>query len=392
MTLKRLRWLLTPVASAAVLAVLVLPPRPIPEDFTLFGALLGLGGRSWVPDLRIQHRWAIERLRDGLRSTIAARAHGAADVQASHSPRALRSVVGPLVVVRDATVPDTAARAWLRVAEEELGRVPPAGATGVPVILGLHVRNPQDGDHTPWTETRLDRFQYVGGGARACIVDVVFPPADTRRHGRFDFPWRLRSNVLDRCALYARYGFPGLQVGRWAGVPPSWSGRRWWYWYWQQGGLFGLRAVAPDTLHFRPEGSYGGVPVTALGCLRGVDRYCAAIMGLSGGGHVGPTGIYYAARSWEYRTADDAFLGTLLTERSPTQFVRFWTSDLPPDSALHLAYSVSAGSLARQAFARRWVPEASAQVGAPRLLIAAGWVLGLAGLAMLLSWRREMDV
>jgi hypothetical protein len=384
MTLKRLRWVLVPMLAAVALAVLVLPPRPIPEGFTLVGSLLGVGGRPWEPNVSGEHRWAIEQIRDKLRSTLAARQHGAADLQASHSPRALRSVRGPLVVVRDAEVPDTAARAWLRVAETELERFPPVGTPGVPVVLALHVRYPGDRDRAPAHETVRDLVQYDGGTTRACIVDVVFPPADSRRHGRFEVPWALRGNVLGRCALYARYGFPGPLVGRWAGVPTSWSGRWWWY-YWPGEGLLAPRTVPPDTVRFLSN-RRGGAQVMELGCLRGVDRYCAAMAGL-----VGDVGrardLYY----WGYRGAGDAFLGTLLPEHSAAQFVRFWTSDLAPDSALHLAYGVPAGGLARQAFAHYMVPEASVQIGAPRMLISAGWVIGLAALAVLLSWRREMD-
>ena len=137
MTLRRLRWLLYPLCAAAALAVLALPPRALPEEAGLVSALLGFGGGTWHGSVTDQHRWSIDRLRQRLRDGIGARAHGAADLLASRTARALQSAGGPVSVVRDGDVPEGAARAWLRAVERELAMVPRASTRGAPVILDL---------------------------------------------------------------------------------------------------------------------------------------------------------------------------------------------------------------------------------------------------------------
>jgi hypothetical protein len=384
-TLRRLRWLLAPLLAIVALAVLVLPPRPLPEKITLLGAVLGLEGRQWRQDVQDEHRLAIERSRDRVRDAIHARSHGAADVLAAASPRALRSADGLLVVVRDLDVPDTAARAWLRVAERELALVPPADTRGVPVVVALHTKGPV-GVYSAGSETLRDRFQFEAGPTRACIVDIVFPRGRPRGQGRFEVPRGISGGVLGRCALYARYGFPGAGVRDWAGLAPYWSGR-WWWWYGDES-VFDPRRQPPDTVRYQQE--WGGVPWAELGCLRGRDEYCASLAGLSRDGTL-PRGWNYPYYYY-YGGGADRLPAELILQRGADRFVRFWSSDLVPDSALHLVYGVPAGALARELFARRFVAEPSVQPGAARLLVAFGWVVALGALAMALAWRREMDV
>ncbi len=387
MTLRRLRWLLLPTLAAAVLATLILPPRTLPARITFVGTFFGFSAGPWRPDVQDQHRSAIESARDRLTELIAARAHGAADVLASRSPRALRSRVEPVVLVRDAEVPELAARAWLQAAEREIGQAPRAGTRGVPVIVALHTKSPVGFRGTVLSGTLRDRFQFEEGTTRACIVDIVFPVRAERGSDRFEVPRGLGSGLLGRCALYARFGFPGRGTQAWAGLGPRWTGRWWWY-----GGesLFLPLRLPPDTLHFR--GQYGGVPWAELGCFRGMDTYCASLAGLTTVTGVERGSGFYYYYGWGYQPTADRLVTDLILHRGPDRFARFWSSALPPDSALQAAYGVPAGSLAREAFSRRFVPEPLAQPGLAGLVVAAGWAIALGVLAMGLAWRREMDL
>jgi hypothetical protein len=389
MTLRRLRWLFVPLVAGAALAVLVLPPRALPDRGTFVGAVLGFGGGPWRRDVQEEHRWSVERARDRLREQIAARAHGASDILAAGSPRALRSSAEPIVIVRDTDVPETAARAWLQAAEGELARAPRTGTRGAPVIVALHARSPVEIGGWMTSETMVDRFQFESGATRACIVDVVFRKVAARGTGRFDVPQRHGRGILGRCALYARFGFPGSEVGRWAGLAARWSGR--WAWWYSDQGMFVERRPTLDTLRFRLE--YGEVPWAELGCFRGQDVYCSSLVGLTSVPGVGRGGaFYYYFFGWQSLSTPDRLLADLILERGPERFATFWESALPPDSALHLVYGVPAGALVRQAFSRRFVPEPTAQPSVGGLLVATGWVVALGVLAMGLAWRREMDL
>jgi hypothetical protein len=387
MTLRRLQWLLYPLGAAAALAVLALPPRALPEEAGLVSALLGFGGGTWHGSVADQHRWSIDRLRQQLRDGIGARAHGAADLLASRTARALRSAGELVIIVRDGDVPEGAARAWLRAVERELARVPRASTKGAPVIVALHTKSPSELSYSTNGQTQSGRFQFGEGGTHACIVDIVFPKKGERGRGRFDVPQGLSGRVLGRCALYARYGFPGLDVQRWAGLERRWTER--WSWWYGGEGLFVPQRSAPDTLHFRPEYG-GGVAWTELGCFRGVDAYCAAIFGLGSRAAVERArNVYYYG--WGYSPPSDRLVADVILHRGPERFVKFWSSSLPVDSALSGAYGASAGALAREAFSRRFLPEPPAQPSGAQMLASVGWAIALAVLAMVLSWRREMD-
>lgn len=387
MTLHRLRWLLYPLVAAAALAVLALPPRALPEGFGLVGSLLGYGGGTWHGRVRDHHRSSVELLRQQLLGGVRARIHGADDVRASRTARAIRSASEPsVVVVRDGDVPEAAARAWLRAAERELAPVPRASTRGAPVIVALHTRLPVVMSYGSSPETQAARFEFGEGGTRACIVDILFPTKGQRGRGRFDLPQGLGGSLLGRCALYARYGFPGVEVQRWAGLDARWSGR--WSWWYGDEGMFAPQRFAPDTLRFRP--LYGGVAWTELGCFRGVDAYCAALFGLgSRAAAARARDLYYYG--WGYRPSADRLVAEVVLHREPSRFVTFWTSGLPADSALSAAYGVPAGTLAREAFSRRYLPEPPAQPSGAMMLVSVGWAIVLAAFAMALSWRREMD-
>ncbi len=393
MTLRRLRWVLVPLLAALALAALVLPPRDLPERPGLVAAFLGLGGGLWRRKVADEHEWSVEAAHDRLRESIMARAHGAADVLAARSAGAMRSTVEPVVVlVRDRDVPAPQAQAWLRAAEAELHAVPAAAPGGVPVVVALHTRDPRSDTILPDRQyLSVYRFESDGSAGRACIVDVVLPTKGLENQGRFDVPSWARGRLLGRCVFYGRWGFPGREVGKWAGLGRRWS-REWSWWYGDRP-LFGRGLARRDTLYWRQPWA-GAVPWGELACLRSADAYCLPLVGLGDPAVLGRSQSYFLyglGWGYGYGAAADRLVAKLIQERGVARFAAFWSSPLPPDSALSMAYGVPAGGLAREALALRYVAAPLAQPGAGKLLVAAGWVLALGVLAMALSWRREMD-
>lgn len=387
MNLRRMRWALLPLLAAAALAVLVLPPRPLPQRFVLGSYLLGFWTEDRSPDVERMHLRTLRVARERLRGEILVRAHGAADVRASREARALRSTHQPLVVVRDADVPDTTARRWLASAERELGFIPRASGTGVPVILALHTKHPQTDSGTVATFGPVVRYQYADRSDSACIVEVVFARRLEADRGRFDVPNGLKGDILGRCGLYARYGFPGPGVGRWAGLPSRWVAR--WTWF-GAAGLFAPRRTPPDTVAWRSR--YGGVPWRVLTCLRGTPANCTRVTGLASPALLELADLYFEGFYGSDQLSPPSVLAALITQRGPDRFARFWSSSLPADSALEAVYGQPAGAIVRQALGREFVPAPRGQPRRAAFAVSLGWLLVMAGIAMALSWRREMDL
>jgi len=392
MTLRSLRWVLLPLLAAAVLAVLTLPPRPMPETGTLVPAFLGIGGGASHGNIEQEHDWAVEKARSRLRETVAARVHAEADLLAARSAGALRSRGGAaLVLVRDRDVPETAARAWLSGAEEDAAALPGAVDAGATVVVALHTRDPRpDTEGYETREPAIYRYAFEGRSGRACIVDVVLPAKAAEGRTRFDVPGWAKRGLLGRCVFYATWGFPGREVGTWVGLEPRWS--REWSWWFGGAWLFVRHQAPRDSIAWR--GYYwGGVPWAELACMRGVDVYCRALARLGSTVALGRSpSVYSYYDEWRYGSGGDRLVADVIARRGSERFAAFWKSPLAPDSAFALAYGVSAGVLVREMWWRHYVPEPLAEMGAGKLLIAAGWVIVLGLLATGLSWRREMDL
>ena len=365
--------------AAAIVAVVVLPPRPIPEQYGFAASVLGFSYSTWYGGSG-GYTWTVSRTRNRLAEAIAARPHGAADVRASRGPLALRSTREPVAVVRDPDVPIDIAREWLRDAEAELAAYPRAASAGVPVIIGLHTAKifPGNGWHPSYLAAR---FLYAEGRDTACIADIVFSRNEGARTSK-QF-WHLQPRGWDdrrigRCAMYARYGVAGTDVRAWYGLPPRW--------HWTNDAVLRVELVRRDAPRRALERDaewwgYGGLS-SSLACLNsGVG--CSDIFRLAQGREVDDV----------YSNGIEALLiANLLRSRGPDRFTRFWRSSLPAESALQNVYGVSGGELARQAWLRRVTPPspAGAHRGAAGTTVV--WLAGILGLAMVLSRRQTMGV
>ena len=357
--------------AAALVAVAVLPPRPIPEQYNFAAAVLGFSYRAWYSG-HSDYTEKVRRVRDRYAEGIAAPTHGAIDLRAASGPLALRSTREPVVVVRDADVPIDAAREWLREAEAELAAFPRATKAGVPAIIGLHTASIFPGSGRDF----FYGFVYAEGRDTACIADVVIP-RESRSTRDFRHPRPGGWDGLGRCALYVRYGIPGAGVRTWYGLPPQWR--------WTGGGVRWelARRSSPRRQIDRIRDMWWGYDWPGfLTCLNsGVA--CEGVFNPRQGGD---------DERWYISGEKGILIADLLISRGPEGFVRFWRSPLPVDSALQAAYGLPVGALGREALLRRFIPPPPAGTHRGAAATAVVWLAGFLGLAMVLSRRQTMGV
>jgi hypothetical protein len=376
------RWsvVVTLLAMAGV-AVVVLPPRPVPDNYSFASVLLGFSYRYGYGGSD-NFTGTVRRARVRHAEAVAAPAHGAADVQAARGPLALHSAREPfLVVVRDPGVPIGIAREWLADAERELSFFPRVANAGIPVIIGLHTRDFVPASGLPHTVSVGARMLYAEGRDTACITDLRLPGRDTTRvPARY---WHLQSagwwenRRLGRCALYARYGVPGQYLQAWYGLSSQWR--------WSDDGQLraslARRDVRRQPIDRTRQWGYGNMPEYLMCLDHGVA--CDGIFGAR---------TIPGFDSWYDRGGAGSLIAELLKSSGPDRFVRFWQSALPVDSAARDAYGVSIGSLGREALQRQFIPPepAGAHRGAAATTVV--WLAGFLGLAAVLSRRKTMGL
>lgn len=373
------RWAIAAGTIVALILVAALPPRPVPDEPTLLSSLMGLryyGGWRWRGD---RHRFTVERTVHALARHVRARQHGAAVVgSGGANRRSLSSEREPLRVVYDASIPPSAARELLASAERELALYPRSGA-GIPVVVELTAVWPYSDIWSPGVGRMV-----VEGPQPTCLVTRFFSRVDANKNA-YVVPVDLRGIVLDRCALYARYGLPGEQVRNWLGLRDAWADT----WFSTSVSASLRRAnwrMLPDTVEWFGSDWGIGAALSSVQCLRGNDLECETLTGVRPGPLRRDYWYWY-----DYGPLDANLIAAHLIANRPAEaFARFWRSDLPVDSALAQAYGMPAGALVREAMLRRWVPPAPARVGPLRLLTASAWVLVALGLAWLGAWRKEI--
>jgi hypothetical protein len=367
-------------STAALVLVAALPPRPAPDEPTILTSLMGFryyGGWWWRGDRR---RLTVERTVRTLARHIRAREHGAAVVRGTGANRrSIASERESLRVVYDASIPSSAAREWLASAERELALYPRSG-TGIPVVVELAAAWPYPGDR--WSEPYGVGRMVVEGPRPTCLVTRFFSRADAEKNG-YGVPVGLRGVVLDRCALYARYGLPGAQVRNWLGLGDAWANT----WF-RTGVSASLRRASwrtlPDTVEWFRADWWIGEALSAVQCLRGNDSTCEVVSAIK------PTptdrGSRYDVGDFPAEQVAAYLLGAQPTEA----FVRFWRSELPVADALESAYGAPAGALVRRALSRQYAPPAKAHTSIGRLVLAPAWILVALGLSWVGARRKEV--
>ena len=367
-------------AIAALVLVAALPPRPAPDKPTILTSLMGFGyyGSWWWRGGR--HRLTVERTVHTLARHIRAREHGAAVLRGDGANRrSISSERESLRVVYDAGIPPRAAREWLASAERELALYPRSGA-GIPVVIELAAAWPYPGNR--WSQAYSVGRMVVERPRPTCLVTRFFSRADAEKNG-YGVPVDLRGVVLDRCALYARYGLPGAQVRNWLGLGDAWANT----WF-RTGVSASLRRATwrtlPDTVELFRADWWIGEALSAVQCLRGDDSTCEVVAAIR------PTrnapGSWYGAGIF----AAERVAAHLLASQPTEAFVRFWRSDLPVADALESAYGARAGALVRRALSRQYAPPAKAHTSIGRLVLAPAWILAVLGLASVGVRRKEV--
>jgi hypothetical protein len=377
----RIQWAIAVCAIACLVLVAALPPRPVPDEPTILASLMGFryyGGWWGAGD---RHRQTVERTTRVLARHVRAREHGAAVISGDGANRrSIASERESLRVAYDAGIPSRAAREWLASAERELALYPRSGV-GIPVVVELTAAWPYPGNR--WSEPYGMGRMVVEGPRPTCLVTRFFSREDADKND-YGVPVNLRGVVLDRCALYARYGLPGGEVRKWLGVRGPWAN------VWGTGTSESLRRAnwrtLPDTIAwFRANDWWIGEALSAVQCLRGNDSTCEVVSAIN------PTPGDRG--SWYYGAGDFAagrVAAHLLSSQPTEAFVRFWRSELPVADALASAYGAPAGALVRRALSRQYVAPAKAHTSAGRLVLAPVWILVALGLAWVGARRKEV--
>jgi len=365
---------------AALVLVAALPPRPAPDKPTILASLMGFRyyGGWWERGDR--HRQTVRWTTRTLARHVRAREHGATVVSGDGANRrSIASERESLRVVYDAGIPPRAAREWLASAERELALYPRSGA-GIPVVIELAAAWPYPGNR--WSEPYGMGRMVVEGPRPTCLVTRFFS-REVAQKNAYGVPVNLRGVILDRCALYARYGLPGGEVRNWLGLGDAWAN----IWY-RTGVSASLRRASwrtlPDTVEWFHADWWIGEALSAVQCLRGNDSTCEAVAAIN------PTPIYDRPRYYAGDFPAEQVAAYLLAAQPTEAFVRFWRSDLPVADALASAYGAPAGALVRRAMSRQYAAPAKAHAGVGRLLLAPAWILVALGLAWVASRRKEV--
>ena len=382
MAVKR-AWLITGSAMALTM-VLVLPPRPAPDEpvsmlSTVIWFWRGVPGVYY----RSNNRWELESARGGLRLRLERVARGDSILAAVRAGHGVRSADGALTVLYERPLSADSASRWLAALEREAALYPSVAHRGGQVVVVLY--SPPDraklrnsAGEPPW-----GRRQWYAGAveAPACIVEASLtsprgwsPPRLLVRDSM-----GLQSRVLDACALFLRLGAPGPAVRDWVGaVQPAWWGR--------SAGLSDYLADARAGV--RPTGLSGELSRTERACLRGATLYCEWLVGVRTP-RGGRANWYWSGIAAERRRQ---LLAALLSYQEPGRFAAFWSSPDSVPQALARAYGRPAGDVVAD-WARTWsdVPVAGPGVQSRALYASLGWaVVLLAGaLVATLRWRTD---
>ena len=389
MALKRSLWIGAPLAAAAVLAVALLPPRPLSDRA---GLLFGTVWYSEYSGLRSVLERNADVAADVLRSRVGnARRGDSLIALATRDRTALHSADGLVTVLYDPSLPADTARRLLAKAVRELELYPAVDGPGMRAIVAVYADSARHPDFRQawWGRRSFTRESALGN---ACIVELNRTPRG-QRYDRRSGAW-----LLNGCAVYVRFGPRG-------GGAPGWTARSAGIlddrFSWQGGLTDGLvqgrrqGPPRPASWEWRPSWTpslfdsartYFRQPVgwQWSACLVGSDSSC-----------LGAAGLLRQRRSrwvgwWGNPFLRRSFTASLLASGDVPQFAAFWRSDLPYAQALERAYGKPAAEVVREVVSRQWSPLPHGPHITGRVVTAAiGWVVVALGLAMIAGRRRQ---
>jgi len=357
------RWTILGAGTLLALsAIAVLPPRPCDSDDHSLAkdAICGYHGRGGS-----SHVAVAERTRNRLEQ--AARRRQLAD--SLLELRNARQVTGGVIsVYYESSLSTDSARLWLGQAQRELAMLPGTG-TGERVVVLLQSDpagaarrgNPDDGSRRWWYYPRLDRFATTAhGGACVVVLDLTVRPAIQPLQQQ-------RPNLLDWCALYARFGSPGRAVERWASSAFSFGWR-------DNSSIAEMVQAAPSGL-VRSQTDY-----RVHACQRSGGAAC--LQYTDGAGETRPVWLLR-------RQVARGLLAWLLTTGEPDQFARFWRDGGSLESALTSGYGQPAGDLLQTWARQRYEPVAARPLASSKVLLAGAVWFSVAMAAAFVAMQRR---
>ena len=155
-------------------------------------------------------------------------------------------------------------------------------------------------------------------------------------------------NALGPCAFYAAFGAPGQDIARWL------RSRRFdlaLYPRWERTPTTGtgFEWLLPDRTQPWFWGQVYRYPPNAIACLAGRLENCRAAV-LSGDRATGPSPSVLTTERWWWHqglVGGDHYLADVVRSIGPERFRRFWSSDLPVDTALATALRMPVGEWTR---------------------------------------------
>jgi len=375
------RWLRIggPVVAALLVAIALLPPRVPQGPSASFGVLFGKGSWTSARPERSQYTTDVLSARRTQRVQLVRARIADSIVAAAGGPRAVRSGGGRVALVYERPLTADSARAWLDAVERELALYPEERGHGMPLVVALLSDPARDKPKaTPGLLWGVREFHDQAASAGACVVtvDLISRQSWLRPVVAHDAAGNPVTHVLGACALYARFGQPGPEVGRWmeGGYGFTWGELM--TVQLQEARRRILRADMLSMSEGYPASYYAASRWLEVACLEGETAPCVREAGLGRESNGADLSFSYTRAITRNR-----LLVYVLATGTAEQFGAFWRSPGSPAEALHASYGKPAGTLVLAAL-RHWytpVPGPSPWGGARNALDGLVWVgLGLA--------------
>lgn len=378
-----LLWLAVPALAGVALVIAYVPPKGAARRGNAFyWASRGAQTPEQARLSRITEQWQM--------ADVTIRLARARQQLAPELQRRRAADSATLAVVFQGAFSDSAEQ-WLRGALYEAWRALGLGTTkiGVGVVISLEDMQPATAQRprptVPYSAWYLlpdstDRHTCVAIAAPGRQSGLAQRPGGDQRQTLF---WLRR--VLGPCAFYASFGKPSPVIARWLSArrydlaaDALWDGtqhrgpERWWIaemgstnrrWMWQW--LYAL-------------------PPTIAGCAGGRVASCRAYALAGAESERAPRTVITSIFEWRAPPLPGAteLLSDAVREFGRARFARFWTTDLPVDSAFHVAMDTTLGDWV---WSRQRAHGTTLEVGPAAPLGASVISLGIAAVGLVLA-------